>query len=469
MLKPVLLSGGAGSRLWPVSRQLHPKPFISLTSASTLLGETLARLEHLPQAGPPMIVCHQEHRFLVSKQLRDGGWNNAQVLLEPCGRNTAPALALAALNSAPEDLLLVMPVDHWVEAPKLLGAAARAAMPIARSRGLVVFGVHPNSPEPGYGHILKGRQLPEADGAWQVERYVEKPATSHARQLTDTGRCLWSCGIFMLQAGHYLDILQQHAPDILAACRKAWRGARRRHGFVMVEEASFAACRADSIDYAVMEKTSGHAVVELKTGWSDLGNWSSLWELSQRDKEGNATHGDVVLDDVRHSYVRSESRMVAALGVEGLAIVETPDAVLVANRDRSQHIRQLVDQLKRRGRPEADNHRKVSCPWGSYEALGDGPGFQVKRLVIHPGQELSLQRHRYRSEHWVVVHGQAQVVCDENDFSLAPGQSTFIPAGAVHRLSNAGKEDLQVIEVQIGDYLGEDDIERLEDRYGRKD
>ena len=469
MLKPVLLCGGVGSRLWPISREARPKQFLSLHSDASLLIDSWRRVQGLNVA-PPLVVCNNAHRFMVAQQLRDAGVSGADIVLEPCGRNTAPAIAVAALQAIeadPEAILLVLPADHVIADSGAFHAAVQRAVPLAQTGAMVAFGVPPTRPETGYGYIRRGAALREQ--SYTIASFVEKPGAETAAEYLRSGDYFWNSGIFLLAAQACLDELARHAPDLLAACRQAWEGAATDLDFVRLDAAAFAACPDDSIDYAVMEKTDRGAVVALDCGWSDVGSWTALWEASEADADGNVRQGDVLVQQCRNNYFRSESRLLAASGVENLIVVETSDAVLVARRDRAEQVKQLVSALKAAGRDEADVHAMVYRPWGCYETLIAGARFQVKRIVVNPGQKLSLQSHRQRAEHWVVVNGTAEVTCEDKVFTLQADQSTYIPLGHKHRLANPGPGQLELIEVQSGVYLGEDDIVRYDDLYGRGD
>ncbi|MBA6414153.1 mannose-1-phosphate guanylyltransferase/mannose-6-phosphate isomerase [Parahaliea sp. F7430] len=468
MLVPVLLSGGVGSRLWPVSRELHPKQLLPLAGDFSMLQDTLARTAGL-DAADPVVVCNDDHRFMVAEQLRQINIEPAALILEPAGRNTAPAVALAALQLLKQDaqaLMLVLPADHLIQDVEAFTAAVAKALPLAESGRLMTFGVVPTQPETGYGYIQCGAR--EAEAVFDLKRFVEKPDAETAQSYLDAGDYLWNSGMFLMRAATYLEQLRQHAPAMLEACEAAMAGASRDLDFVRPEVAAFSACPSDSIDYAVMEKTDLGAVVSLDCGWSDIGAWSALWEVAQRDASGNASSGDVLLDNCRNSYFRSESRLVAATGVSDLVVVETADAVLVADRNQVQDVKRLVNALNEQGRSEAQLHARVYRPWGSYESLVVAERFQVKRIVVNPGEKLSLQMHHHRAEHWVVVSGTAEVTCEDRVFMLAEDESTYIPLGHKHRLANPGRIPLELIEVQSGAYLGEDDIVRFEDVYGRQ-
>ena len=471
-IQAVIMAGGSGSRLWPVSRSMYPKQLLPLVSARTMLQETVARLDGLDSlADDCIVVCSEAHRFLVAEQLA-GVSPAARMLLEPSGRNTAPAIALAALyamsrcgagQGAP--VLLVLSADHVIEDTRAFHAATETAMAAARDGALVTFGIVPTSPHTGYGYIEADD---EGSAPFDIRSFVEKPDVATARTYVDGGRHFWNSGMFMFRADRYLEELGAHAPDILAACRAAMATASADPDFVRPGKEEFLACRADSIDYAVMEKTQRAKMVPLDAGWNDVGSWEALYALAERDGQGNVTAGDTLLHDARNSLVSSESRLVAAVGVEDLVIVETKDAVLVADKRRTQDVKQLVDALNDAGRPETAFHREVFRPWGSFDSLENEDGFQVKRLVVKPGAVLSLQLHHHRAEHWVVVRGTARITLNDDEFDLHVNESVYVPVGAKHRIANTGTEPVHIIEVQCGDYLGEDDIVRFEDNYGRE-
>lgn len=465
MLIPVVLSGGSGTRLWPLSRELYPKQLLPLVGKRTMLQETVQRLEGLETAAP-LIVCNEAHRFLVAEQLRQLDITPEAIILEPVGRNTAPAIALAALRAEPGALLLVLPADHVVRDVRAFQAAVRNAQPAAEAGKLVTFGIVPNAPETGYGYIKK---VPGGVGqvAAPIDRFIEKPDAARAEGFLKEGGYYWNSGMFLFAAGRFLAELEEHAPDILAAARSALHLAVPDLDFVRVDKAAFEACRPDSIDYTVMEKTRDAVVVPLDAGWSDVGSWSALQAALPADEEGNVTRGDVLIEDSSGCYLYAESRLVSAVGLKDHVVVETKDAVMVAPKDRVQDVKKLVARLKSAGRGEHSLHREVYRPWGSYDSLDSGERFQVKRLTIKPGAQLSLQLHHHRAEHWIVVSGTARITCGEKVFLLEENQSTYIPIGERHRIENPGKIPLHIIEVQSGSYLGEDDIVRLEDRYGR--
>jgi mannose-1-phosphate guanylyltransferase/mannose-6-phosphate isomerase len=464
MLTPVILSGGSGTRLWPLSRELYPKQLLCLVGKHTMLQDTVLRLQGL-DAGPPLMVCNEAHRFLVAEQLRQLGTSARAIALEPAGRNTAPAIALAALLASPDDLLLVLPADHVIRDPEAFRAAVTRALPAAGAGRLVTFGVVPDQPETGYGYIRRGS--PDGD-VFRIAEFVEKPDAARARQFIAGGEYYWNSGMFLFRADRYLAELARHAPDIAAAARASVGAAVPDLDFVRVDKAAFEACRSESIDYAVMEKTADAVVVPLEAGWSDVGSWAALHGASSADPRGNVTHGDVVAEDSDGCYLFSESRLVATVGLKDHVVVETKDAVLVAPRNRVQDVKQLVARIKAGGRTEHLLHREVFRPWGSYDSIDFGDRFQVKRLAIKPGAQLSLQLHHHRAEHWIVVAGTARITRGEEVFLLEENQSTYIPLGIRHRIENPGKIPLHIIEVQSGTYLGEDDIVRFEDRYGRQ-
>ncbi len=469
MLIPVLLSGGVGSRLWPVSRELYPKQFLTLADERlSLFQQTLERLGDMPSLGKPIVVCNEEHRFLVAQQLREMGLEGGSIILEPAGRNTAPAIALAAIDALQQTadaVLFVLPADHLIRDRGALQQAAQQALVQAGAGHLVTFGIVPQTPETGYGYIRRGAAIGEQ--AFAVSHFAEKPDLATAQSYLDSGEYFWNSGMFVFRADRYLEELERHAPAVLEACRKACEQASDDLDFIRVHRESFLACPSDSIDYAVMERTERAAMVTLECGWSDVGSWGALWQTGAADEHGNVCRGDVVMNEVSNTYVRAESRLVAAVGLKDVVIVETADAVLVADRNAAQEVKQIVSHLKREQRDEALNHKRVYRPWGSYESLVVAGRFQVKRIIVEPGHQLSLQMHHHRAEHWIVVRGTALVTCGEQELMLREDQSTYIPLGTKHRLANPGKIPLELIEVQTGSYLGEDDIVRFTDVYGR--
>ena len=468
MLVPVILSGGAGTRLWPLSRELYPKQLLRLVAERTMLQETVARTEGLPELAPPIVVCNENHRFMVAEQLRELGTAPQAIVLEPQGRNTAPAAAIAALlvsgGADADPVLLVLPADHVITDVPAFQAAVAAGRVAAESGSLVTFGVVPDRAETGYGYIRRGAG---PGPAFSVAKFVEKPDSATARGYVEAGDYYWNSGMFMFRASAYLAELGRYAPAMLAACRAALAAAGRDLDFLRLPAQEFASCPSDSIDYAVMERTERAVVVPLAAGWSDVGSWAALADALPRDAEGNVTAGDVLTEDSSGCYLHSTSRLVAAVGLRDHVVVETKDAVLVAPRDRVQDVKELVAELKARGRYETSLHREVYRPWGSYDSIDSGDRFQVKRLIVNPGATLSLQLHHHRAEHWVVVTGTAKVTRGDEVFTLSENESTYIPIGARHRIENPGKIPLHIIEVQSGTYLGEDDIVRFEDRYGR--
>ncbi|KUJ82444.1 mannose-1-phosphate guanylyltransferase/mannose-6-phosphate isomerase [Microbulbifer flavimaris] len=467
MILPVIMAGGSGSRLWPLSRQLFPKQFLPLTGESTMLQETCARLEGLEHQ-PPLLICGDDHRFTVAEQLREAKQGHSGIVLEPAGRNTAPAVALAALRatvgSESDPLLLVLAADHVIRDVAAFQDAVNKAIPHAEQGKLVTFGIVPTGPETGYGYI---RRNADGDTAFAVEEFVEKPDLATAEKYVASGDFYWNSGMFLFRASRYLEELKAHRPDMLAACEKAMSGAAVDIDFVRPAAESFLACPDDSIDYAVMEKTRDAVVVPMDCGWSDVGSWSALWEVSDKDDNGNTTRGDVILQDSKGCYVQSDSKLIATVGLEDVVVVESDDAILVAAKDRVQDIKKVVNQLKAENRSEAQVHRKVYRPWGFYDSVDAGDRFQVKRIVVKPGAKLSLQMHHHRAEHWIVVSGTAMVTNGDKEMLVTENQSTYIPLGVTHRLENPGSIPLELIEVQSGSYLGEDDIVRFEDQYQR--
>lgn len=466
---PVILSGGSGTRLWPMSRQLYPKQLLPLCGTETLLQQTVARVAGKARFAPPLIVANEEHRFIIAEQLRQAGREPGAILLEPQGRNTAPAIALAALAARDADaVLLVMPSDHLIQNTAAFhDAIARAQAAVAATGGLATFGIHPTRPETGYGYIQRGAPLNGHEGCFRVARFVEKPDSETAQSYLAQGGYDWNSGMFLFRAGDYLNALAQHAHPVAQACQQAFDTMTDDGLFKRPGAAAWAAMPSVSIDYAVMEKTGDAIVVPADLGWSDIGSWAALADVSPRDAAGNTAIGDVVSEDTAGCYLRSDGPMLAAVGLRDLVVVATPDAVLVAEKAASQDVRAIVAHLENQKRGEHIAHVVVYRPWGSYQTIDRGERFQAKRLVVNPGAKLSLQMHHHRAEHWVVVKGTARVTRGEDIITLHENESTFIPAGAVHRLENPGKIPLHLIEVQSGSYLGEDDIVRLEDHYGR--
>ncbi|HEX7815232.1 mannose-1-phosphate guanylyltransferase/mannose-6-phosphate isomerase [Dyella sp.] len=469
MLIPLILSGGSGTRLWPVSRKNLPKQFLSLSGEGTLFQQTVSRTRLLPEVAAPIVVASEDHRFLAAEQLQEMRVPNASIILEPLPRNTAPAIALGALHALerdPDALLLVLPADHLIGDTDSFSDAVKRALPSAQAGWLVTFGIRPERPETGFGYIRRTDAI-DAD-AFRVGQFVEKPNAEKARTYLDDGGYDWNSGMFLFKASRYLEELGEHAPAMLEAVKQAYAGHQADLDFIRIDAEAFAKVPDNSIDYAVMEKTQRAAVVPVSCAWSDIGSWSALWLTGERDDQGNLREGDTIAVKTRNSLLRSHDRhLIATVGVDDLIVVSTPDATLVAHRDAAQDVKQVVDELKASGRSEHSLHRVVRRPWGSYDSLEISDRFQVKRIVVKPGAQLSLQKHHHRAEHWIVVSGTAEVTCDDKVFLLSENQSTYIPLGSTHRLRNPGKMPLELIEVQSGSYLGEDDIVRIEDVYGR--
>jgi mannose-1-phosphate guanylyltransferase / mannose-6-phosphate isomerase len=470
MIHPVILSGGSGTRLWPMSRTLYPKQLLSLLGRESLLQQTVRRVADPQRFASPLVVANEEHRFIIAEQLREIAVDAQALLLEPVGRNTAPAAcaaALALVDSDPDALMLVLPSDHAIgDQAGFMDAIERAAA-AARRGALVTFGITPERPETGYGYIRRGAGYEAIEGVFAVAEFVEKPEPAQAQHYVESGEHFWNSGIFLFPARLYLDELERRQPEVVAACREALAEIGRDRDFVRLGNKAFAAGPSISIDYAVMEHTRRAAVVPVSIGWSDVGSWDALWEMSGKDTLGNALAGNVVAEGARNCYLRSEAGLVAAVGVEDLVVVATDDAVMVAPRNRTQEVRALVARLAREGRGEADALSTVHRPWGSFTALHNGHRVQVKHIVVKPGGKLSLQLHHHRAEHWIIVQGTAKIRRGDEELMLTEDQSTYIPLGTAHRLENPGKIPLHLIEVQSGSYLGEDDIVRLEDSYGR--
>ncbi|WP_321286587.1 mannose-1-phosphate guanylyltransferase/mannose-6-phosphate isomerase [Alcaligenes phenolicus] len=475
MVIPIILAGGHGSRLWPLSRQLNPKQFLAISDdKESLLHKTLTRLNGLEFA-PPLLICNEEHRFLAAEQLRQLNMDQVKIILEPVGRNTAPAIALAALyllnivQKDPDTVLLVLAADHLIPDTAAFHSSVSTALYVAQSGKLATFGVVPTRAETGYGYIQRGPKLEAKNPAFVVKRFVEKPELSVAEAYVASGEYYWNSGMFMFKASRYLEELEQHYPEILAACRLALSKIDQDMDFIRIDADHFSACPSESIDYAVMEKTDSAAVVPLDAGWNDIGAWSAVWDTSTKNAQGNVCIGDIITHNSTNNYLRAESRLIATVGVDNLIVVETKDAVLVAHRDAVQDVKQLVDQIKRDGRHEHLVHREVYRPWGIYDSIDTGHRYQVKRITVKPGAKLSVQMHHHRAEHWIVVSGTAKVTKGEQVYLVTENQSTYIPVGEIHALENPGVIPLELIEVQSGSYLGEDDIVRFEDRYGRVD
>ncbi|MEZ0121975.1 MAG: mannose-1-phosphate guanylyltransferase/mannose-6-phosphate isomerase [Candidatus Reddybacter sp.] len=468
---PVVLSGGSGSRLWPLSRAHYPKQFIPLASEQTMLQETLGRLQGLSaDTLSPLVICNEQHRFMVAEQLREMDVVAQNILLEPVGRNTAPAVALAALAANADDILLVLPADHVIDDISAFHSAIELACSEAEKGALVTFGVVPTSAQTGYGYIQAASDGKPGEGglaAQRIAQFVEKPDLATAQAYVDSGDYYWNSGMFAFKAGRYLEELERYQPEILNACRAAFDGASVDCDFTRLDKAAFAACPDDSIDYAVMEKTESAVVIPLDAGWSDIGSWSALWDISDKDAQGNTCKGDVLAVDTHDSYLHTNGRLLATVGIKNLVVVETDDAVLVADKSRVQDVKAVVNQLKAQGRSERESHRKVYRPWGMYDSIAANGRYQTKRIVVNPGARLSLQKHYHRAEHWVVVQGTGLVTRGDEEVILSVNESIYIPIGMKHRLENPGVIPLEIIEVQTGDYLGEDDIVRFDDQYGR--
>ncbi|MGE5540564.1 MAG: mannose-1-phosphate guanylyltransferase/mannose-6-phosphate isomerase [Gemmatimonas sp.] len=469
-IHPVILAGGTGSRLWPLSRVLYPKQFLPLAGERTMLQETALRFRDGDSFAPPTILCNDEHRFIVAEQLRGIDMKPDAIILEPHARSTAPAAAVAALCVAerdPDGLILVLPADHVIRKPQAFAAAVARAAKAAASGRLVTFGIKPSSPETGYGYIKQGAALAGHKGVFEVAKFVEKPTLATAKRFLAGGDYTWNSGIFLFGAKTFLDELERFEPDMLKACRDAIAAAKHDLDFLRLDADAFGRIKGNSIDYAVMERTDRGAMVPVEMAWSDVGSWTALWELGKQDSAGNVHLGNVHTSQVQNSYVRSEGPLLTVVGLSDVVAIATGDAVLVTSRALSQEVKTLVAELDKKGRSETKTHPTVYRPWGSYQSIDGADGFQVKRITVKPGQKLSLQKHAHRAEHWVVVKGTARITRDNQVFELFANQSTYIPLGAVHRLENPGNRPLHLIEVQSGDYLGEDDIVRLEDTYGR--
>lgn len=463
---PVILSGGSGTRLWPLSRGQYPKQFLPLVSEKTMLQETVTRLAGLASLQPPIAVCNEDHRFMVAEQLWEIGSKPSAIILEPVGKNTAPAVAMAALSANPDDILLILPADHVIGEVAVFQEAVRCAEELAGQGMLVTFGIVPTGPETGYGYIKRGKAA--ANGSFAVEKFVEKPDLETAGQYVASAEYFWNSGMFAFKAERYLQELEKFNPEMLAACRTSFAAAKVHMDFVRLDKDTFAACPADSIDYAVMEKTDRAIVIPLDADWNDVGSWAALWDVTKKDQAGNAIKGDVLTLDTENSYIHSESKLVAAIGIRGMVVVETDDAVMIAPKERVQEVKEIVAQLKAAGRKEAYSHHKVYRPWGYYNSVDVGERHQTKRIVVRPGAKLSLQMHHHRAEHWIVVKGTAMVTKGDQKILLSENESTYIPLGTVHCLENPGVIPLEMVEVQSGSYLGEDDIIRYEDQYGRE-
>jgi mannose-1-phosphate guanylyltransferase / mannose-6-phosphate isomerase len=479
-LTPIILSGGSGTRLWPLSREKHPKQLLALVSEDSLLQATVRRLDVLDgvKFREPIVVCNEEYRFLVAEQLRIMQ-KKATILLEPTGKNTAPALtlaALAAINDQDDPILLIMPSDHVVVDTHSFQTVVCKGAPLAAEGAIITFGIAPDTSDTGYGFIKVGKAIGQHNDIYRIARFEEKPEPEVAQTYLDGGSYLWNSGVFMMRASIWLSAIEQCRPDILSACQAAWKKQAIDGDFLRVNKLAFEQCPSESIDYAVLEKIAvadgqlpTGVVIPLSAGWSDVGQWDSLWQVLPKDDAGNASQGDVLLQECRNTLAISEGRLVTCVGVEDLVVIETSDAILVANKNKTQDVKKIVDRLKREGRSEGQLHRKVFRPWGWYDGVDFGERFQVKRIVVHPGAALSLQMHHHRAEHWIVVRGTARVTCGDKTYLITENQSTFIPLGTRHRLENPGCVSLELIEVQSGSYLGEDDIVRFQDIYGREE
>ena len=472
MIIPVILSGGSGSRLWPMSRELNPKQFLSLCSDQTMLQDTMSRLQGVEGLAPPVVVCNEEHRFLVAQQMRDIGVEVDKIILEPVGRNTAPAICAAAQyiqskSGAKDDVMLILAADHVIQNKAAFHEAIESGRRVAQQGLLITFGIVPDKAEIGYGYIKRAESLSTEENAYKVAQFVEKPDRETAQKYYESGAYYWNSGMFMFKASAILQELETLSGEIYQAVKKAVSEGAKDLDFCRLDNASFTASPSDSIDYAVMEKTAKAVVIPLDADWNDVGAWSALWEINSRDEDGNVLQGDVLKYDVTNSYIHAEERMIAVVGMDNCIVVETADAVLVADMDRAQDVKQIVNQLKASGREEALLQQRVYRPWGSYETLEETDRFKVKRIIVTPGAKLSLQMHHHRAEHWVVVKGTAKIICGEQEFVMTEDQSNYIPLGTQHRLENPGVIPLELIEIQTGSYLGEDDIVRFDDTYGR--
>ena len=470
-ITPVILSGGSGTRLWPVSRSLYPKQLLPLVSERTMIQETMERVRDKSLFNAPIVIANEEHRFIIAEQLRKIGFDDTKIILEPEGRNTAPAAALAALQiqkSDPDTLMLIMPSDHVISDDKSFRNSLNNAYDAATQHNLLTtFGIVPDKPETGYGYIKEGAEISDISNCHLIEQFVEKPNKKTAEKYIKNGKYYWNSGIFLFPISVYIDVLSKNAPEMLSVCKNALDKCENDMTFVRPNKEIFLTCPSNSIDYAVMEKTDKAAVVPVNMGWNDVGSWNALWEIADKDENGNVVTGDVISHESKNCLMRTEGPAVAAVGLEDLIVVATKDAVLVCDKDRTQDVKAIVDKLKASGRNEHISHTVVYRPWGSYQTSDADDRFQVKRLVVNPGQILSLQMHHHRAEHWVVVKGTAEVTIDDNVQTLCENESCYIPIGSTHRLHNPGKIPLFIIEVQSGSYLGEDDIVRFEDTYGR--
>lgn len=471
MIIPVILSGGSGTRLWPLSRAMRPKQLLSMVSNHTMIQDTVTRLTGITDLADPIIVCNEEHRFTIAEQMREMDIHPSAIILEPFGKNTAPAVAISAIQSQKNEndpVLLVLPADHVIANKEAFHDAVQTGYQAALNNKLVTFGIIPDAPETGYGYIKAGDKL-DNEQVFSVDKFVEKPDTATAQSYLDDGSYYWNSGMFMFKASVYLKELELHNNEMYNCSKDSIKSAAVDMDFIRLDSEIFSKCPADSIDYAVMEKTSSAAVIPVNMDWNDIGSWSALWEVGNADDNGNVTHGDVVLEDSHNSYIHADSRLVTTVGLDDHVVVETADAILVAHRDKAQNVKEIVAQLKAANRNEAIIHNKAYRPWGAYECIDHDSRFQVKRITVNVGARLSLQLHHHRSEHWIIVQGTARVTCGDKEFLMSENESTYIPLGEKHRLENTGKIPLELIEVQTGSYLGEDDIVRFDDVYGRED
>ncbi|MEE9446064.1 MAG: mannose-1-phosphate guanylyltransferase/mannose-6-phosphate isomerase [Cocleimonas sp.] len=471
-LVPVILVGGSGTRLWPVSRKNHPKQFLNITGDQTLLQATLSRLDGLENIGKSIVLCNESHRFTAAEQLHEMAHDFGDLILEPVGKNTAPAVAIAALQATQNDqdaLLLVLPADHVIQDNKAFHQAIELAVKAAKNNKLVTFGIVPHKPETGYGYVKRGEaQTYAEDTLYNVAEFVEKPNLATAEKYVNSGDYYWNSGMFLFKASVFLHELEQFNPEMLDACRHSLSDAKHDLDFLRLEKEAFKACPSDSIDYAVMEKTDKAVVVPLDAAWNDVGSWDALWEIEEKQENGNVLRGDVIIHQSHDCLVRAEHKLVSLVGVKDLVIIETKDALLVAAKDKVQDVKAIVEELRSSERSESELHREVYRPWGKYDSVDVGEHFQVKRITVKPGQSTSMQKHHHRAEHWIIVSGTAKITCDDKTFLCTENKSAFIPQGSKHRIANPGKILMEMIEVQTGNYLGEDDIVRYEDNYGRR-